>query len=231
MPLNHSPATALSGHSESGDSDAALRWVGAYAENMVSMRGRPDQLKRSFERSSVPMVMVDGDMRYVHANSAARLVFRRPLVELRRLTIPDLTPEYLWPEMEEAWERLIRTGCTAGRYDVASPAGTSLPIVYYAVVDALPGLYLIVFVPAEWPDRELVAEAELLPRPGNGDLTPRELEVLQLAADGCTGPMIAEQLVLSAATVKTHFEHVYDKLEVRDRAAAVAKAMRLGLIS
>ena len=61
-------------------------------------------------------------------------------------------------------------------------------------------------------------------------LTPRELEVLDLAAAGCNGPMIAARLVVSAATVRTHFEHIYEKLEVRDRAAAVAKAMRLGLI-
>jgi ATP/maltotriose-dependent transcriptional regulator MalT len=62
-------------------------------------------------------------------------------------------------------------------------------------------------------------------------LTPRELEVLDLAATGCNGPMIAAELVVSAATVRTHFEHIYEKLEVRDRAAAVAKAMRLGLIA
>jgi len=229
--MKHTPTAALPDPLESHRADATLRWVGAYAENMVSMRGRPDQLERAFERSSVPMVMVDGDMRYVHANSAARLVFRRPLEELRQLSIPELTPKYLLPEMEEAWERLIRTGCTAGRYDVASPAGTSLPIVYYAVADALPGLYLIVFAPAEWPDRELVVDGQQLRDAGHSELTPREVEVLQLAADGCTGPMIAEQLVLSTATVKTHFEHVYDKLQVRDRAAAVAKAMRLGLIS
>jgi ATP/maltotriose-dependent transcriptional regulator MalT len=61
-------------------------------------------------------------------------------------------------------------------------------------------------------------------------LTPRELEVLELAADGYSGPMIAHDLVISPTMVRTHFEHIYAKLDVRDRAAAVAKAMRLGLI-
>ena len=46
-----------------------------------------------------------------------------------------------------------------------------------------------------------------------------------------TGPVIAERLVLSPATVKTHFEHVYEKLGVGDRAAAVAHGLRVGLIS
>jgi PAS domain S-box-containing protein len=61
-------------------------------------------------------------------------------------------------------------------------------------------------------------------------LTPRELEVLQLAAHGCGGRQIAEHLVLSPATVRTHFARIYDKYGVSDRAAAVAKALRDGLI-
>jgi DNA-binding NarL/FixJ family response regulator len=62
-------------------------------------------------------------------------------------------------------------------------------------------------------------------------LTPRELEVLQLAAEGRNAPMIAEELVVSVATARTHFGNIYDKLDVGDRAAAVAKGMRLGLIA
>jgi PAS domain S-box-containing protein len=63
-----------------------------------------------------------------------------------------------------------------------------------------------------------------------GSLSARELEVLRLAADGNTGPQIAVQLVLSPATVKSHFEHIYEKLGVSDRAAAVAYGLRSGLI-
>jgi two-component system, NarL family, nitrate/nitrite response regulator NarL len=62
-------------------------------------------------------------------------------------------------------------------------------------------------------------------------LTPRERDVLQLAADGLSTPSIAEHLSLSRATVRTHFGHIYLKLEVQSRAGAVAKGMRLGLIS
>ena len=53
----------------------------------------------------------------------------------------------------------------------------------------------------------------------------------RLAAEGLSGPGIAERLVLSPATVKTHFEHIYEKLGVGDRAAAVAQALRTGLIT
>jgi DNA-binding CsgD family transcriptional regulator/PAS domain-containing protein len=63
-----------------------------------------------------------------------------------------------------------------------------------------------------------------------GPLSPRELEVLRLAAAGNTGPEIAAELVVSLATVKTHLRHIYEKLGVSDRAAAVALALRTGLI-
>ena len=61
-------------------------------------------------------------------------------------------------------------------------------------------------------------------------MTPRQLEVLQLASEGLSGRAIAEQLVISRATVKTHFENIYASLGVSDRAAAVAVVMRVGLI-
>ncbi len=61
-------------------------------------------------------------------------------------------------------------------------------------------------------------------------LTARETEILQLAAHGMSGPEIAEHLVISPGTVKTHFQNIYMKWNVADRTAAVAKALREGLI-
>jgi two-component system nitrate/nitrite response regulator NarL len=77
-----------------------------------------------------------------------------------------------------------------------------------------------------------VARADVRARPElrREPLTPREIEILQLSADGMTGPDIAEHLVVSPGTVKTHFQNIYAKWNVVDRAAAVAEAMRQGLI-
>lgn len=183
---------------------------------------------RLFQRSSVPMLMVDNDRRYVEANTPARLAFRQSLEDLRKLRIDELTPEYFQPRLHEYWERLIGTGVVAGPYDVGSPVGTSLRVVYCAAANALPGLHLIVFAPSGWPEFES-ADSDDLTEPMQ-PLTPRELEVLELAAEGQSGPMIAEKLVVSPATVRTHFENIYGKLGVGDRAGSVAKAMRLGLI-
>jgi DNA-binding CsgD family transcriptional regulator len=62
-------------------------------------------------------------------------------------------------------------------------------------------------------------------------LTPREVQVLQLAARAYSAAEIAEELALSRATVKRHFEGAYARLGVSDRAAAVAEAMRQGLVT
>lgn len=61
-------------------------------------------------------------------------------------------------------------------------------------------------------------------------LSPRELEVLELVADGESNPGIARRLHLSEATVKTHLLHIFEKLEVADRTRAVTRAMELGLL-
>jgi DNA-binding CsgD family transcriptional regulator len=66
--------------------------------------------------------------------------------------------------------------------------------------------------------------------PGAPSLTPREADVLVLASHGLTAAEIAEALYVSAGTVRTHFENVYVKLGVSDKAAAVATALRHGLI-
>lgn len=63
-----------------------------------------------------------------------------------------------------------------------------------------------------------------------GLLTSRELEILRMAADGLTNRAIGERLYLSVGTVKTHLDNIYRKLEVSDRAHAVAVALRRGLL-
>ncbi len=61
-------------------------------------------------------------------------------------------------------------------------------------------------------------------------LTDREREILARMAQGLSAPAIAGELYLSTTTVKTHQHNLYEKLGVSDRAAAVAEAMRRGLI-
>ena len=69
------------------------------------------------------------------------------------------------------------------------------------------------------------------PEPPEDDpLTPREREVLTLIAQGLTNSEIAERLTLSINTVKTHRRHIYQKLDIHNRAALIAYALRRGLL-
>lgn len=61
-------------------------------------------------------------------------------------------------------------------------------------------------------------------------LSPRELEVLRLVADGLSNRAIGERLFVGESTVKTHLLHVFTKLEVTDRTRAVTRAMELGIL-
>jgi DNA-binding NarL/FixJ family response regulator len=61
-------------------------------------------------------------------------------------------------------------------------------------------------------------------------LTPREEEILQLIADGCSTSEVAEHLYISAKTVKNHLASIYAKLDARDRTQAVLSAVRIGIV-
>ena len=69
------------------------------------------------------------------------------------------------------------------------------------------------------------------PSPKSGSpLTPREEEVLQLIADGCSTTDVAAQLFISGKTVKNHLASIYEKLDARDRTQAVLAAVRIGIV-
>ena len=65
----------------------------------------------------------------------------------------------------------------------------------------------------------------------DAELTPRELEVLELLAEGLTQTQIARQLVISPRTVGTHIQNLLGKLDVHSRAQAVALAHRMDFVA
>jgi two-component system nitrate/nitrite response regulator NarL len=76
----------------------------------------------------------------------------------------------------------------------------------------------------------IAEEIRLRAAPERLSLSARENEVLVLIADGLSAPDIGKRLHLSPATVKGHLQSLYEKLGVSERAAAVAEAMRRGLL-
>lgn len=77
----------------------------------------------------------------------------------------------------------------------------------------------------------LSADALTSPAPEAGPLSPRELEVIELAAQGLSNYQIARRLDIAEGTVKCHMHSIFDKLEARCRVEAVNRAIELGLIS
>ncbi len=65
---------------------------------------------------------------------------------------------------------------------------------------------------------------------GEEDLSPREIEVLQLVARGYANKEIAARLTITEATVKTHLAHIFQKLGVNDRTEAVTRAVQRNII-
>ena len=210
-------------------SEHVQRRVSVGPEAVIGARGDTRRLNAVFERSPVPMVTVDARRRYVDVNCPARLWFRLSLEEMRTYAIDDLAPADQLGVIEREWARLLETGEVAGQYLGLKPDGSRVNFVYSALARVLPGLHVIVFAPADWREDELgVIEDDS--SDVSASLTPREVEVLALAADGLSTPALAQQLGLSSSTVKSHFKHIYTKLHVRNRAAAVAKGLRLGVI-
>jgi DNA-binding NarL/FixJ family response regulator len=75
--------------------------------------------------------------------------------------------------------------------------------------------------------RTLVQEASDRTRQPVGDLSDREREVLVCVAEGKTNAAIAAKLSIAPTTVRTHLEHIYRKLDVHSRTAALARAREI----
>lgn len=73
--------------------------------------------------------------------------------------------------------------------------------------------------------------SQVVPLHGNGVLSYREREILELVAEGCTSAAIALRINISGQTVTTHVKNIYRKLQVHTRAQAVSSAKNQGLLS
>jgi two-component system nitrate/nitrite response regulator NarL len=172
---------------------------------------------------------------------------RSALAEIARLRPDVALLDYKLPQLDglSVTHAVVRDG--VGTRILLISAFTESAIVYKALETGAAG-----FLPKEWRREQIVdavlacargesvlpqelasgiaSEIRLRAAHDRPVLTQRESEILRLIASGKSLPQIAGELFLGVTTVKTHAQHLYEKLGVSDRAAAVAEAMRRGLI-
>lgn len=207
---------------DDGDSLNAL-WA-----RLRASKGDARGLHTVFHRSCTPMILADNERRHVDANAAARLLLRMSLHELRAIRGDDLFPAQRRPLFEELWSTLMREGVVAGEVPLRFTDGPQMTMAYCGAANILPGGHLIVFLPASWPEDELGGFVDQRPPAASGQLTEREREVLTMVARGADVTEIAAQLTLSSHTVRTHLRNAMRRLGARNRAHAIALALRSG---
>jgi DNA-binding CsgD family transcriptional regulator len=173
------------------------------------------------------LFVVDDERRVLRMNSAAARVLRAPAQDMRGRRLDEFSPPEHKSILADLWASFERDGSQQGHYEVLRGDGTRAMVEYRATWEFGDGEHLIAF--RELAGRALVRGDGWSKRARTG-LSPRELEVLQLVAEGRSAPEIGELLFVSAGTVKTHLKNIYGKLGARDRASAVADALRRGLI-
>jgi DNA-binding CsgD family transcriptional regulator len=183
-------------------------------------------LSPPLQRSANPIVVVDGDRRFVDANRAACELVDRPRVELLQMRVDELTPPTWIPELENRWTEFLRSGLATGRWALRLHGAEVVEFHYVAMAAIEPDRHLVV---ATVPGAEPAGAAASAAAAGTA-VSARERTVLTLLAGGRTGPEIADELIVSLDTVRTHIRALKAKLEAKTLAHLIAIALRDGLV-
>jgi DNA-binding NarL/FixJ family response regulator len=191
-------------------------------------------LRRAVEDAGFDVVGEAGD-----GEEAVRLAIElRPELVLMDLTMPVMdgieatrrlrqsVPEarvviLTMHDEEQTVERAIRAGAVAYLLKDCSIDQVALTLQAVAAGDTDLSADLARTLLAELPGPEPTVATSL---------SQREVEVLQLFADGCSTVEVGQRLYISAKTVKNHLASIYEKLDARDRTQAVLTAVRMGII-
>jgi PAS domain S-box-containing protein len=185
---------------------------------------QPDDWERFFwtifERSSNAIALLDDRRVNIEVNAAMSHLLGMPRDEL----VGTRIEEHVAPEdratVEQEWRELWETGDRTGERTALRGDGSRLRVCYAARTGVVGDRKLVVLVLTE-PE----PEQEPAQPPSQLELTRREREILHLVALGKSSPEIADGLVISTETVRTHVRNAMTKVGARTRAQLVAIAL------
>lgn len=171
------------------------------------------------------------------ASARAHLVeFGVPRIAVVDLRLSDGTALELVPDLKALGSKVVVFTSADDSYSVRSAyaAGAGGYVLKSADHDVMLEALLTVLDDRVHVDNSvaslLVAGVQVAPQGGAQQLTPREIDVLKLAADGMSNNQIAERLGVTALAVKGHFVRIGRKLGANDRTQMVVEAMRADLL-
>jgi PAS domain S-box-containing protein len=178
-----------------------------------------------FRRSANAMVLADAQRRFVDANDAALRLLGRERSELIGMPVVDTIRPSERERSDREWRAFMRSGEHTGTRNIVRADGTEVRIEVAARVLQVGGRRLAVSVTLA------MSALEAPPSPAaarRGALTNREREVVTLIALGHDTSHIADGLLVSPETVRTHVRNAMSKLGARTRAQLVAIALSTG---
>jgi len=187
-----------------------------------------ERARALLDHSSAAVVTIDDDQRFIEANGTALRMLGRRREDLVGQRIADVTPLDIRDDIDARWNEMMRKGEHRGEWRLLRSDGRAFDIEYAGAANVFPGSHLFIWMATDDGERIEPLAVEM-GRAGH-PLTPREREVVTLIARGLTSEQIAEQLVVSGETVRTHARNALAALGARTRAHAVAIALQRGLI-
>lgn len=185
-------------------------------------RPTPEEFRAAFEGAPVAIVLVDDDGCFRDVNHAASRFLGRPSEDLRHRQIADFVPAARGAGFRAFWHRLMDGEAQEPQFALIDARGEPQDVALNGKANYMPGYHLISFSVAGSADPEPAARSSL---------TPREREIFQLLALGFSGREIADRLVLSPDTVRTHVQNGIGRLGAKTRAQGIAIALTRGDIS
>lgn len=180
-----------------------------------------------FEASSNPVVLVDQSRRVVDVNIAGCELVGWSREAMSGVLVDAFVAPHERARVMAGWKRLWATDMWYGERDLIAADGSHVQVEYAGRIGEVDGRKVAVLVGL------VVSPAEREPEPSAalGELTPREREVVSLLALGNTSSDIAELLVISNDTVRTHVRNAMAKTGARTRAQLVAMTLADRLIT